>query len=182
MMGDQYFEDVGLERAEPLLDIPDLLLADTAPAEMKRAGGVNSENRDFLVHVERLGIRADVLAIEFEADAKSPDDVAERQVVVSGHSEARLRQLMKEIVRGAELVARSVLNEVAGDDRHVRTNIPGGFDDRFHHSGRDAAEVDIREMDQDADGTPPSSSQTNSDTLLLPAGTMARSARGQDRN
>jgi len=88
-----------------------------------------------------------VVAAIFAKRTETPcDQVVERDVVVAGHDQLRLRQQIEKRTRRPELPRERALREVPGHDEHIGTKIAHRSAERVGHSGVDAPEMEVREV------------------------------------
>src|SRR5687768_18391515 len=83
----------------------------TLPSERTR--GVQPEQHNLRIFVTRINLRRDDLSVTAQRRKKSPKDIEERHIMISGHDNRRLGQLIEKFFRRAKLCAASPLPQVA---------------------------------------------------------------------
>ena len=101
----------------------------------------------------------------FEASKEAVEGIVDRNVVIAGYDDLRLRQPVEKRPRFAEFCGARPHREVAGDHEHVRLDGADRGNQGFDRGRVHPPEMDIGEMDEDA----------------AHAGTRTRSARGRMR-
>jgi hypothetical protein len=139
-----------LARAQ--LDVEQLLLADAAvlpePVERPRPRpcGVDADDEQLLVLVDRADVFRDVLVVVAQRPAEALDEVEQRDVVVAGDDELRLRQSAHERHRVLVLPRAGALREVAAHDDERRLLRVHVGDAPLDDGGVDVIEVDVGDV------------------------------------
>ena len=169
MVGDNELGHPLVQRRHALVQPLHLLPVDAAVLEGERTRGVDAGDGDLVIGVKRLQVRADELAVLGQRREEALEHVVERHVVVAGNHDLRLRQPVQELARRPEFVRLGALGQVAGNHHHIRRQAVDQRNDGGGDGFIDAAEVDIRQVNQDFH------------TGWLSAGTNTRNAPGRTR-
>ena len=167
VMGDDDLDDLVGQRRQRRAQTLQLLEVDAAVLDDERARGVDADDRELGVDEGRLQVGADVALVVGERPQHAREDVVERHVVVARHDDLRCRQAREEVARRGEQLAARALRQVAGDDDDVGADPLHRRDQRVEQRRVDAAEVQVRQVDEGAHRRQPAG-----------AGTATRSPRG----
>ena len=141
MMRDDDARQTGRQTAQAFTQDIDLLVADAAILERQRAGRVDAQHGDFLVHVFGRQIVRHVAPVFHQWRQKAGKDVIQGHVMVARHHHLRPRQAVEKSPRLLELHAAGALRQVARDHHHVRLQ---AFDQRAQ--GRQQGRIDPAKM------------------------------------
>jgi hypothetical protein len=99
MVRDENLNDPRINAAEKTSCMVDLSIADTAVGESEGSCRVHSENDDLLILICRPQIIRDVLAVIRQRPEKPREHVVQRNIVVSGHNDLRIRNRLEKLLR-----------------------------------------------------------------------------------
>src|SRR4030081_3782447 len=117
MMGGQDLEDAARHLRKCAPNLCDLLARDS-PARMgEPARRIEAQHRDLIVDEKITGQseRRDVATILRERREKALEQIVERDVVIAGHYQLGLRDLIEQMPRRHELTLARTLREIAAD-------------------------------------------------------------------
>ena len=172
VMGHDDARDLIGQRAQALPHPRHLALVDPTSLEGQRSGRVDAGDRDLVVAEEGLEVVRDVAPVVRERVGKAERDVVQRDVVIAGDDDLRLRQRREEVARFPELSAPRPLGEVPRDEDDIGPDLFRRRQERRERGRIGPAEVQVREVEERPhDAFRPSVSR----------GTTTRSAPGSER-
>jgi hypothetical protein len=148
-------DDAGHARGEVAQALPharDLELVDTPSLESQRPRRVDADDGDLFVAVPGLEVLRDVTAVVRERAEEPRGDVVERDVVVSGDDELRLRKLRQVVARLPELPRPGALRQVARHHHEVRLQALRRRPQRLERRGVDPTEVEVGNVEDPSQG------------------------------
>jgi len=131
-------------------DLADLPPVHPAALVRQRARRVDAEHRDLVVHERGREVVGDVAPVAGQRLREPRDQVDQRNIVIPGHHDLRLRQRIEKGARLLELRRAGPLREVAGDCDEVGLD---GLDrgvQRRQCGQVHAPEVQVRQVDDGA--------------------------------
>lgn len=123
VVGDQdLYKVLGLA-SKVMLRRLNLLFVDPAALDSEAASRVQTEDRELIVLVVRIQIVVDEFAIRIERPAESLEDVVQRDIVIAGYDELRMRKLVEKRAGLFEFGDPGALCEVPGNCYQVGLNL-----------------------------------------------------------
>ena len=136
--------------SEALAQSRELKAIDAPILPGQRARRVHAGDRDFVIGKERLEIVADVAPVAVEAAEEAEEEIAQRDVVIARHDDLRERNPFEKLPRRDVFDRARALREVAGDRDDVRLRFTDERDQRIENRRMNAAEMQIRKVDERA--------------------------------
>jgi hypothetical protein len=146
MMRHHDFGYIGAKRTKLLTEPGDLGLVDATTFDRQRPGGVDAEDSDLFIDIERMHVVGNVTPILVEWENEAEQDVVQRNVVIARDYDLGPRQLVKKSASRFELATARALRKIAGHRNDIGLDIFDGLNQRLDDSFVNTAEVDIGEM------------------------------------
>ena len=149
MVGDDHLDETRRKRTQPVdgrLDLRSIQTPLSSGDEPSRA--VQSDDRHFIVYERRLQVRPDDAAVPAKWIEDACREIEQRNVVIARNHDAGERQPIEKGAGLAELTAPRPLRQVAGHGDEIRFERGDALDERRDNGFVNAAEVQIRQMNE----------------------------------